>query len=169
LKSTYVIPGSEESDKPAVYNLKQWVVEENTDPLRHALEVYKKKSESSYNKSIWITDRKTGKKHLIVQYAARSAGDKIVFSGDEKFLYYLGIAPGGQGMIYGVDLLSDKKFSLGAGESVSTINCPNKVSYVVVQQGEGTSVYQVYTTAGKKTQTLTDIQNPADLEKNLCR
>ena len=169
LKSTYIInPDAGESSKTAVYNLKQWVVEENTDSVQHALEVYKKKSESEYNKSIWITNRNTGQKHLIAQYAALNAGNKIVFSGDEKFMYYLGLAPGGQSMIYGVDLMSDKRFSLDAGDNVSTVNCPNKKSYVVVQEGKDKSVYQVYTTSGKKAQTLTDVQ-PVDIEKNLCR
>lgn len=169
LKGTYLInPDAGESTKPEVYNLKQWVVEENTDPVQHALEVYKKKSEPGYNKSIWITNRNTGQKHLIAQYAAANAGNTIVFSGDEKFMYYLGVAPGGQNMIYGVDLSSDKKFSFGAGNSFSTVNCPNKKSFVVIQEGKEKSVYQVYTTSGKKTQTLNDVQ-PVDLEKNLCR
>ena len=162
-------PIAGESDKPAVYNLKRWVVEENTDPVKHALEVYKKKSEPRYTRRIWLTGKTDGKKRLIVEYSARGDGDKVIFSANEDFMYYLGLAPGGQSIVYGVNLLSNKKFSLGSGENFRTVNCPDKKSYVVVQpDGQGT-IYQVYTIAGERMKTLTDLKSPLDIEKNLCQ
>lgn len=162
-------PIAGKSDKPAVYNLKQWIVEENTDPVKHALEVYKKKSEPLYTRRIWLTGKTDGKKHLIVEYAARGDDDKIIFSPNEDFMYYLGLAPSGQSIIYGVNLLSNEKFSLGAGEDFRMANCPDKNSYVIVRPGGQGAVYQVYTINGERMQTLTDLNNPLDIEKNLCR
>lgn len=157
-----------ESDKPAVYNLKRWVVEENTDPVKHALEVYKKKSEPRYTRRIWLTGKTDGKKRLIVEYAPRGDDDKVIFSPNEDFMYYLGLTPGGQSIVYGVNLLSNKKFSLGSGENFHAVNCPDKKSYVVVQpDGQGT-IYQVYSISGERMKTLTDLKSPLDIEKNLC-
>ena len=166
----YVIPPpSTESSKPVVYDLKRWVVEEKADPVKHALEVYKKKSEPSYNHRIWLTSKADGKKHLVVEYASRGAGDKVLFSPNEDFMYYLGLTPAGGNIIYGVDLSSDQKFTLGAGEDFRTVNCPNKNNYVVVQQQDGQrTVYQVYSITGQRMKALTDIQSPVDLAKSLC-
>ena len=163
------VPVAGESDRPAVYNLKKWVVEENTDPVKHALEVYKKKSEPSYTRRIWLTGKLDGKKRLIVEYVPTGNNDKVIFSPNEDFMYYLGLTPGGQSTVYGINLLSNKKFSLGSGENFRTVNCPDKKSYVVVQPGGQGTIYQVYTIAGERMKTLTDLKNPLDIEKNLCR
>ena len=162
-------PIAGESDKPAVYDLKRWVVEKDTDPVARALEVYKKRSEPRHNRRIWLTGKTDGKKRLIVEDAALGENDKIIFSPDENYMYYLGLAPGGQSIVYGVNLASNEKFSLGSGEDFQAVNCPDKESYVVVQpDGQGT-IYQVYTTNGERMETLTDLTSPLDLEKNLCR
>lgn len=160
---------SGESDKPAVYRLKDWIVEQEADPVRHALEVYKKKSEPRYMKRVWVTGKKDGKKRLIVEYLSGGTDDRMVFSTDEDFMYYLGIAPGGQNMVYGVSLSSGKKFSLGAAENFNMVHCPGNKDYVVVQQGRGLAVYTIYTVTGERMKTLTNIQDPVDIEKSLCR
>ena len=85
-------------------------------------------------------------------------------------MYYVGLTPGGQSIIYGVDLSSDKKFSLATGADFRTVNCPDKKSYVVVEQQAGQkTVYQVYSTNGQRMNTFNDIQSPVDIEKSLCR
>ena len=160
---------AEESDRPAVYNLKQWIVEEKADPVKHALEVYKKKSESRYTRRVWLTGKVDGKKHLVAEFASRGNDDKILFSPDENFMYYLGLTPSGENMVYGVNLSSNKKFSLGSGENFRTVNCPDKNSYIVVQSDGKSTVYQVYTTSGERKTILTDLKSPLDIEKKLCR
>lgn len=162
-------PVSGESERPAVYNLKKWTVEESADPVKRALNVYKKKSEPQYTRRIWITGKTDGKKRLIAEYTARSGNDKVIFSPDEDFMYYLGAAPGGGSIVYGINLLSNKKFSLGAGNNFQAVNCPDKTSYVVVRPDGQGEVYQVYTAAGKRMDTLTGLHSPVDIEKNLCR
>jgi hypothetical protein len=157
-----------EPDRPAVYNLKRWVVEENTDPVNRALEVYKKKSKPGYTRRIWLTGKADGKKRLIAEYVSLGGGDKVVFSPNEDFMYYLGLTPGGQSMVYGVNLLSNKKFSLGSGDGFQAVNCPDKTSYVVVQPDGQSTIYQVYTSAGEPLEALTDLESPLDIEKNLC-
>ena len=83
-------------------------------------------------------------------------------------MYYLGLTPAGGNIIYGVNLLSDKKFTLGAGEDFRTVNCPDKNNYVVLQQQDGQrTVYQVYTSTGKRMKDLIDLS--VNIEKVLCR
>ncbi len=167
--SKTLVAGDHVSDRPAVYNLKRWVVEEHADPVKRALEVYKKKSQPRHTRRVWLTDRTDGKKRLVVEYAAHGSGGNILFSPDEYFMYYPGIALSGQNVIYGVNLLSNQRFSLGPGEDVSTVNCPDKKSYVVVQSNEQGAAYQVYTVAGKRMESFTDLKSPGDIEQNLCR
>ncbi|HOW35191.1 MAG TPA: hypothetical protein PL155_02070 [Candidatus Omnitrophota bacterium] len=161
-------PDSGESTKPAVYDLKRWKVEESTDPVQHALEVYKKKSESKYVKRVWITDKKNGKRRMIVEYTPRGANDKVMFSQDEDFMYYLGLTPAGENIVYGVNLSNEDKFSLGTAEDFNMVRCPDKNNYIVLQQGQQRSVYNIYTVNGKKAKTITNIQDPVDIEKSLC-
>lgn len=160
---------SSAEDRPAVYQLKRWTVEEKTDPVKQALEVYKAKAEPRYHKRIWITDRKDGKRRVSIEYVAREGGEKVLFSPDEDFMYYLGITPAGQNMVYGVNLLSNAKFPLGTADNFNTVNCPGQKNYIVVQKGKERTVYHVYTQDGHSLRNLTNIQSPADLEKNLCR
>ena len=85
-------------------------------------------------------------------------------------MYYLGVGPGGGNIIYGINLLSDRKFILGSGEDFRTVNCPDKKNLVIVQQQNGSrTIYQAYTTTGKSVKSLTDINSPVDIEKSLCR
>ena len=167
----FVRTSSVDSVRPAVYKLNRWVVEEKTDPVQHALEVYKKGSAPRYNRHIWLSDRADGKKHIIIDYASSGTGDKVLFSSQEDYLYYLGLAPGGENIIYGVNLTSKKRFSLGTGEDFRTIDCPGKKSYVVIWRGnvDAQTVYQVYTTDGLRANDLTGFPTASDLEKNLCR
>lgn len=162
-------PLAGDSDRPSAYDLKKWIVEESSDPVKHALEVYKKKSEPQYTRRIWATGRADGKKRLLVEYISGTENDKVIFSPDEDFMYYLGLAPGGQNIVYGINLLSNKKFSLGAGNNFQSVNCPDKQSYIVVQSGGQGAIYQVYSVAGQRMKTLTNLQSPMDIEKELCR
>ncbi|MCR4336808.1 MAG: hypothetical protein NUV91_03280 [Candidatus Omnitrophica bacterium] len=159
---------AEEPDNPVVYNLNHWTVEENVDPVEHALEVYKNKSRPSYRKHVWLTDKRNGTKHMIAEYSPHGTADKIIFSPDENFMYYLGVTPGGQNIIYGINLSSQEKFSLGAGEDFKMVNCPDKKSYIALQAGQERPVYNIYTVAGEKINILTDLSTPIDLEKALC-
>jgi hypothetical protein len=160
---------STSADKPAVYNLKRWIVEEKADPVTKALEVYKSKFESKYSRQIWITDRKDGRKRLVAQYLSRKADDKFLFSEDENFLYYYSVTKTGQNKVYGVNLTTDMRFPLGAGDDFDTVSCPDQKSYVVVHVDYDQTVYRVFTSTGQSFKTLINISNPADIEKNLCR
>lgn len=156
-----------ESARPKVYNLNRWKVEENTDPVNRALGVYKKRSESKYNKRVWITDKNNGQKRMIVQYTPRDVDDKIVFSSDENYMYYLGVTPAGTSIVYGINLLSNQEFSVASGQNFNVLNCPDKTTYIVVEDGQ-TKAYQVFSMTGERMQTLTNTQ-PIDIEKSLCR
>lgn len=168
--STYVVnPGAYgQADRPAVYNLKKWNVEAEADPVKHALNVYKRKSAAAYNQRIWITNKSNGTQRVLIENIAPNATDKILFSPNEDFMYYLGVAPGGASLVYGVNLLTQQKFSLGGGQNFNAVNCPGKQSFVVIQ-GQQPTVYQVFTSTGERMKDLTDVNSPVDLEKNLCR
>jgi hypothetical protein len=157
------------SDRPAVYDLKDLIVEEDADPVRKALDVFKKRSKPKYKKRIWVTDKRNGERRMIVEYSSENVKDKIIFSQDENVMYYFGLTPGGTNFVYGIDLLSGDKHSFGRGDDFMTVDCPDRTSYFVVQTGKARTVYHVYTSSGKKTRTFTDLKSPLDIEKNLCR
>ncbi|MDP2653084.1 MAG: hypothetical protein Q8Q08_03525 [Candidatus Omnitrophota bacterium] len=158
-----------ESARPAVYNLKRWTVEESADPVQRALGVYKKKSETRYNRRVWITNKADGTKKVLVEFTAGAAGGNVVFSPDEDFMYYLGVDNRGYNYVYGVNLLSSEKFTLGDADHFSTVNCPDKRTFVVLENYGKVTTHHVYTASGQEVKEPLDIKSPVDLEKSLCR
>ena len=134
------------------YKSKNYTVKEETDIVKRALDVFKKKSKPSslYRKKIWLYATSQEDNASYLSFMTNDQNESIVFSPDEDFVYYFEIAPGGDRRLRGYKVGSDETFFVGtAADSFFIETCgETQASYLVVLDGKEIEGYHVYDLEG---------------------
>lgn len=156
------------TDKYIDRNLQKWIVSEESNPVKEALKVYKNKGKV-LSREMWLVNKKGDVKTVVLEYDYPESQDKIIFSPNEDYVYYLGIGDMGNTVVFGVNLYTGKEFSLSAAVIDFTLTtCNDNKSYVVVQTDGDVLNYYIYTLAGDNIDTVTYGGSLADLSKDMC-
>ena len=157
-----------EDDRYVQYNVAKWEVKEMADPVQEALNIYKKKGEDIYTRRIFIVDKASGGKNIYVEYISKK-DDRLIFSPNEDFVYYIGLSPSGVSMAYGLNLVTNKTFILDEAESLNLAKCQDERSYVVVNKDGDNETYYIYELGGKMVNSLNYTGSNADISKMVCK
>ncbi len=160
----------EKKDKENSFShLQKWIVQDESDKIQKALEIYKNKSKPAYSKKYWIINNQTGQKSILVEYMASSPGDQIIFSPNEHYAYFVGLTPLGQHMIYGINLSNQNQFTVDQGESASIFSCEDSnQSYLVIVHENGKITRSVYYLNGQKKDVIEDGVTAENLKDYVC-
>ncbi|MFC1594452.1 hypothetical protein ACFL38_03905 [Candidatus Omnitrophota bacterium] len=165
-EATQTAPGS----SAVVHNLQKWDVKTQADSVDAALAVFERKSQPRYNKQLWLVDKNDSTKTILVQYTTGRETDRILFSPNEDFLYYVGLSPAGISTVYGMNLVTSEEFMLDNGVDVDFFTCPNnQTQYIIVQkQGEQQAAYHIYNQSREKINVLSEGVNMDNLAHHIC-
>jgi hypothetical protein len=150
------------------YHLKKWDIATEVDPVQEALKVYKKKGEPLYQKRVWIIDKGNGTKNLLVEYVSSSSDSQVVFSPEEDFMYFLRTDDTGQNLIYGLELNTRRQFHIGTGKNFNLLTCPNRMSYVILEQDEQGLKHFIYQLTGEQKRVLHGAMTQDEIKKQVC-
>lgn len=128
---------------PSAYNLKNWDVSEQVNPVAEALKVYKSKGEDLYTRQVYIYDKTRKHQRIYIEYTNRKNNDKVIFSPNEDYVYYRDFSDGGEGVIYGVNLLNNRRFAVDRGEDFEFFNYGPGKDYILVKKGSDRLRYYV--------------------------
>jgi len=153
------------------FDLERWAVLEKSDPVQEALKVYEKKSRPLFTRRFWIIDKNDQTRKVVVEYTSHDRQQQIIFSPDEKYVYYVKDPLDGPGLLTGVNLLTGKPFVITPAHSFFLSTCPDQKSYVVVKgvsSADGNR-YMVYTQDGKLTNTVVYQGAPGTISQAICQ
>ncbi|MBN1870414.1 MAG: hypothetical protein JW847_07575 [Candidatus Omnitrophica bacterium] len=146
------------------YNTKRYTVKEETDIVKRALDVFKRKSKSSslYKRRFWIYETLNEDNESYLSFMTNDQNAGIVFSPDEDFVYYVEISPDGRHRLRGFNVESQKRFPVNEDIDRFYIEtCEDAgASYLVVLDSEEAGGYSVYDLDGESV-VLPDM--PADV------
>ena len=135
------------------YKTKSYTVREETDIVERALNVFKKKGQSSslYKKKVWIYATPEEDNASYLSFMTNDQNEGVVFSPDEDFVYYVEISPDGRRRLKGVKVGSEETFFVDATvESFFIETCEEQgTSYLVVLDGSEVEGYDVYDLRGQ--------------------
>jgi len=158
-----------DSDQPYYFSrLKQWKVVEELSHVKEALLLYKSKKVPIYNKKIWFVNKGDEQQTVIVEYSTQKKNDRLIFSPDENTVFYLGISSSGDNAVYGLNLLTNEKLEIAQADHFQIETCPNKESFIVVQQEDGQREVVVYTLNGTKTKSFNSMQSLKGIAEFIC-
>lgn len=160
----------EESSRYSSYNLKKWGVKEKLDPVAEALKVFKRKKETFYNKKIYIFEKISGKEQIVIEYIVDKSNDKVIFSPNEDFMFYIGLSDTGESIVYGINLFSEQKFKVDSGNNLAIANCWSNKSYIIIKDNvsEDDIIYYIYNLKGKRLGVLSKSMIVGDLDDYIC-
>ena len=115
-----VLEYNNSKNKYSKYNdLKKWQVStivSEQDKVNNALAIFKKKTQENSEKA-WIIARKDGSQQIIIEdfygdFNDNDSDDQIglLFSQDENFVFFKGLGDNGEGVVFCMDLNTQKKF-----------------------------------------------------------
>jgi hypothetical protein len=158
------------SENKSPYPLKRYTVKEETDTVKRALDVFKKKKAQSslYRKKFWIYSTQTGADNSYISFTTNDQNAGIVFSPDEEYVYYVETTPDGKRRLNGVRITTQDRFFVNQPGDFYIQTCgESSRSYVVVNNGaEG---YQVYNLDGGSVPIPDMPASINDLEGVICR
>lgn len=135
------------------YRSKYHTVKEETDTVKRALDVFKKKGKRSslYKKRVWIHDTLQEDNASFLSFMTNDQNEGIVFSPDEDFVYYIEVTPGGRRSLKGLKIGSKEDFFVDEAVGRYFIETceASKVSYLVVLDGKEVEGYHVYDLEGR--------------------
>lgn len=144
---------SESGQAKKEYRTKRYTVKEETDIVEHALNVFRKKGQSSslYKKKVWIYATPEEDNTSYLSFITNDQNESIVFSPDEDFVYYVEISPDGRRRLKGIKVGSEEAFFVDAAvESFFIETCEDQeTSYLVVLDGSEVEGYDVYDLQGR--------------------
>lgn len=160
----------EEKSRYSSYNLKKWGIKEKLDPVAEALKIFKKKDEAFYNKKIYIFEKSSGKEQMLIEYIVDKNNDKVIFSPNEDFMFYIGLTDTGESIVYGVNLFSEQKFEVDSGNNLAMANCWSNKSYIIIKDNvsEDDIIYYIYNLKGKRLGVLSKSMIVGDLDDYIC-
>jgi len=153
-------------NKYSDYGLNNWSVKEEADLVEEAIRVYKRKGRPRYRKKVSIINRLNGDENIIVKYTPRKRNDRVIFSPDENFMYYIALSNRGDDVVYGLNLLTKKKFVVDSADDFVIVNCDGECSYIVTNKN--TDMHYVYTLEGAMTDAFRYGGNLRDVSDVIC-
>jgi len=163
---THMIDYSTDEKYVPVYNLKDWDVVEAPDKVQEALKVYKDKSQPLYTHRYWIVDKNDNTRKIIVEFTSRNERERVYFTPDEDYVFYLNLLPEGGSVVTGLNLATGQPFTVAQAGSFYLNTCPDQTTYVVVKDiaGEQSHRYLIYTKTGESVKTIQYNGDPASIE-----
>lgn len=160
----------EESSRYSSYNLKKWGIKEKLDPVAEALKIFKRKDKTFYNKKIYIFEKSSGKEQMVIEYIVDKNNDKVIFSPNEDFMFYIGLTDTGESIVYGINLFSEQKFEVDSGNNLAMANCWSNKSYIIIKDNvsEDDVIYYIYNLKGKRLGVLSKSMIVGDLDDYIC-
>lgn len=150
------------------YSLNKWDVTEHADPVREALKVFKKKGAPAYKKKVWLIDKGDGTNTIVVEYVSNKTLDKLLFTPDEDFMYFIDFSRPGHSMIYGLNLRTKRQFAVTSASDFEIVTCDNRESYLLVAAGSPETRYYVFKTTGQKAMTLDGAMTLDEIKREVC-
>jgi len=166
-----VLDYSKEDKYSSAYQLDRWQIIEKTDPVREALKVYEKKSEPLYTRRFWIINKDDQNRKIVLEYTSHDLKERVIFTPEEDFVYYVNRIGEGPGVVTGMNLLTGKPFILAQSGSFYLSTCPDRTTYVVVKDtaAPDTSRYLIYSKSGENVDTVVFRGAPAAINTVICK
>ena len=155
--------------KYSKYKLKKWKVKEQSDPIQPDEKVSAKKSALLYSKKAWIANKKGTAQNVVIDYKANRAKEKLVFSPNEKIVFYKALSENAEdNIVYGYNFMNKNVFSLGKGDDINILTCPDKTDFVVLTKDSLRQNYYVYSLNGTQTNVFIGVPGREDIKRELC-
>jgi hypothetical protein len=154
----------------SIYNLKRWCIQTEDSPLDEAIKVFKNKAQPKYKRTILLINKKDNTQSVLIEYIPNQREDKVVFSPDENFMYFLDASSPETNIIYGINLTTNERFVVSSGVDFDILTCPsNKNSYIVVKKDAANQMlYYVYNLDRQQEKILTGAVSLEDIAKYIC-
>jgi len=168
---THMIDYSNDEKYVPVYNLKDWDVVEAPDKVQEALKVYKDKSQPLYTHRYWIVDKNDGNRKMIVEYTSRDQKERIYFTPDEDYAFYLNLLPAGTSVVTGMNLTTGKLFTVAHSGFLTLCTCPPDQTYVIVKDSHSDDIgrYVIYTKTGLFIKKILYGGTPSTICTKICQ
>lgn len=147
-----------------------WHMREEISPVDKALNVFKDKSKTYYNKRVWFIDEGNGIEQFYVDFTTDDPHSSPYLLPYANFAYYTGYSLDGILGVYGINLADPEDlFFVDHSSHFNLVSCGQKESYLVVQQDGALKQLVVYEPTGNKTATTFPFGSTIDeIQQSLC-
>ena len=145
------------------YESKRYIVEEETDIVERALNVFKSKGKSSslYRKKVWLYNTLEDKDNVYISFTTNDQNAGIIFSPDEEFVYYLEMTPDGERRLNGIKIVGQEEFMISPAGNFFIETCAGRKKSYVIVTGDDPKTYHVFDLNGEAV-TVPDM--PSDID-----